>query len=410
MAKSIPIATIVFLLLAISCNKKPKTKEISQIEYQKILNPDPINAMNNPSKHAWDLFLQVNHPAKDFKLERGVPDLNKKIGDPGIAVWETWKHAGSEVFLDNGGTPPVWEDFSLDPFLNNKGKTLEASTSTLIKNLNEAKVGVSSFEVIQNFTKTLQEFHGEDGIFGTGGGETRMNKSTFDFIVENELYNTQGLYKFREDYLNTPEGKREPLAFDKESIEVKAMWRGFSQDELDNNLDNRFYVATDSDGKKYGLTSLHIITKDVPNWFWCSFRQIDGKEPQIPEVDNYGPPKELKGTFWEYYKLSGTQTTFTDPKGDPSLLSDTYIEDGFEHSSCISCHSLSVVGGPGSLLEDGGTLLFVEPHVIAASYDGRPGQFIGTPEPEWFKNTEGKENLIPLDFVYSLSFRAKPKK
>src|SRR4051812_1663612 len=73
----------------------------------------PLNredAMNFPSRHAWNLFMNVNHPAKDMKEGRGLPDLSKPIGAPGTTtVWETWRQATPEVFLENGAKPPAWD-------------------------------------------------------------------------------------------------------------------------------------------------------------------------------------------------------------------------------------------------------------------------------------------------------------
>ena len=364
--------------------------------------------MNNPSKHAWDLFLELNHPAQDVIKGRGLPDLKKKIGDPGRVVWETWKDAAYEVFLVDGRTPPKWEDYSLDPFLNDIEKRFEPSTALLIAQLNEDKNRDSLIQITKAFLSLSHvTFNPKDGTFEVGGGETRMNKSTFDFIVKNELYNPDGIYKFRNSYLKSPKGQRAPMTFEKESIEAKAMWRKFSVEEINNSPNTKYYVATDKNGEKYGLTSLHIITKDVPNWFWCSFRHKDGPEPSVPSVDNFGLPEQLKGTFWENYELSGTQTAFSEANGKPTLLSDPYIESGFERSSCISCHSLSVAGPPGTMLRDGGRLLFTLPNVVG---NGNIGETVGAPKVEWFLDTNGEENLVQLDFLYSMSFRAKRKK
>ncbi len=65
-------------------------------------------ALNNPDKFAWGLFVAINHPA-DLNAERGTPDKNKKLGDPGVTVWETWKLARTEVFLPNACKPSDWK-------------------------------------------------------------------------------------------------------------------------------------------------------------------------------------------------------------------------------------------------------------------------------------------------------------
>lgn len=416
---SLILAAIIAFGLTLRCGNETKPEKtdnqdsITKLD-TKILAPnriDPIEAMNNPSKHAWDLFLLVNHPAKDFKKERGIPDSNKKIGDPGYALWETWKNA-NEVFLDDGQEPPVWNDYSLDPYLSGKQLILEGSTAQLLRDINSAKSKDSIGELEHRFALNPQIFLDPDGHFEDGaGGETRMNKSTFDFIVKHELYNLDGQYKFREDYLKT--GGQNPMSFDMESMEVKAMWKKLSKEELQNNIDKKYYVAIDSNGDKFGLVSLHIITKEIPNWFWCTFRHKDGPAPEIPSVDGYGQPNILKGTFWENYELSGTQTSYTDARGKDIKLSDPITESGFEQSSCMSCHALSVIG-PGAMPQEpdpitkNGRMLFLRPEAYPP---GRKNmETYGTPLEKIFFDEKGKEKFVQLDFLYSLAFRAKKKK
>ena len=79
--------------------------------------PIRADALDFPSKHAWDLFLMLSHPAVDRQIERGRADCTKPIGTPGTtAVWETWRNAGKgedvpgEVFLKDGKEPPHWND------------------------------------------------------------------------------------------------------------------------------------------------------------------------------------------------------------------------------------------------------------------------------------------------------------
>jgi hypothetical protein len=78
------------------------------------VKPLRADALDFPSKHAWDLFLTLNHPAVPKDVARGLPDCSKPIGTPGTtAVWETWRNAHTEVFLPDGSEPPHWNDTSL---------------------------------------------------------------------------------------------------------------------------------------------------------------------------------------------------------------------------------------------------------------------------------------------------------
>jgi hypothetical protein len=241
-----------------------------------------------------------------------------------------------------------------------------------------------------------------------------MNKSTFEFIVNNQLYNIEG-----QEHLFTEiqAGTRKPLSFPIDSIEVKSMWRPF--EAADSNNPNKlplediakYHVGVDGEGKKYGLVALHVITKDVPNWFWCSFRHTDGPKPQIPSVDEYGRPSALNGTKWQHYELSGTQTDFVNNIGKDSELSDPHIEKGFEVSSCISCHALSSIGAPTNGLDADRLRFFFDP----ASPKGpdRPdllspeGAPLGIPNPAMFVDqSTGRLKYVQLDFVWSMAFRA----
>jgi hypothetical protein len=70
-------------------------------EAQPVSDPNP--AVNSPDKFAWDLFAEINRPA--LIGSRGIADPTKKVSDPGLRVWETWKITtpiGSEVFLKGG--------------------------------------------------------------------------------------------------------------------------------------------------------------------------------------------------------------------------------------------------------------------------------------------------------------------
>lgn len=261
-------------------------------------------------------------------------------------MWETWKLARTEVFLPSGCKPPAWEDTSLDVTLaaNAAGrKSFDLPKSTVIRALMAGATPAQAIDRVQ--VNRLLKADIPDGLFGSGGGKTRMNRATFEFIANNpagyELYNIEGQETL---YQDVSSGKTKALSFPTDAIEVKAMWTLLSETEKAAGKDKRYHLSTGQDGLTYKLVSLHIITKDVPKWFWSSFRQIDGPLPEIPSVDETGRPQILHGTKWEFYELSGTQTDFTDEMGRPIMLSDPHIEDGFQNSSCISCHALATIG------------------------------------------------------------------
>jgi hypothetical protein len=125
------------------------------------------------------------------------------------------------------------------------------------------------------------------------------------------------------------------------------------------------------------LVTLHIITKDLPNWFWADFGHVDYEvqkgacdptsltqvfgdgfvqeeamtEPVDPTTRGSAAPsgsngirKETIGSLWQNYILRGAQIDFVTGFGAPSILSNPVIENGFQNSSCVSCHARASVG------------------------------------------------------------------
>ena len=108
--KLLTLASVSIIILCSACSQQePRAQNtaLSQSAPSTQGSPPQIirtEALDNPSKHAWDLFLYLNHPALDPKLgQRGAPDLSKPMGAPGTTtVWETWRAATPEVFREMG--------------------------------------------------------------------------------------------------------------------------------------------------------------------------------------------------------------------------------------------------------------------------------------------------------------------
>ncbi|WP_141502426.1 hypothetical protein [Rhizobium sp. J15] len=390
------------------------------------VEPVRSDALDFPSRHAWNLFLALNHPAVDEKIERGMPDCSKPIGSPGTtSVWETWRNAATEVFpLNKGGVePPQWNDTTLFPD-EPPGSVPEIAAANAENMSPQERKALLSFHDMADSLISPQ-FSPGDGVFKGGGGfgETRMNRSTYEFIKRNCLWSAQGMQRYAQAILD---GKKLPLVFDPDSIEVKAAWLDLKAHNIPNEKWREYYSTTwkdPADGveKVYGLTSLHIITKDVSNWFWASFHHKNAPENDAFETeDSYGMPPVLKGTVWEKYKLGGTQTDFVKPTGEPTILSDYYVEFGFQKSSCISCHATSAIGvkmpdfprgGPNQAKATcllGTNISEVPCNELIDSRLFESGKLIrelGAPLPEWFEE-DGKKAYFQTDFVWSIPFRA----
>jgi hypothetical protein len=250
------------------------------------------------------------------------------------------------------------------------------------------------------------------------GEEVRMNKATFDFIVANKLWYIQGQEAAFQN--NTK------IDFPVESKEVKAIWERISEADK-----ARFHWANNPlDGNRpYGLVALHIISKDLPNWTWATFEQVDNPERCLarPCHDTFGitpsgdVSPELQSLFqaaglgpeWQFYRLTGMQVDFVDASNQPTILGNSVIEKGFLlSSSCITCHSRSTIGPRINGQARANRLSIFQPPPPMPPPPIPPDRSIsynGMPDPTWFftnPQDPTTRKYLQLDFLWSL-FRAK---
>ncbi|MBR8184182.1 hypothetical protein KDW54_17420 [Burkholderia ambifaria] len=246
-----------------------------------------------------------------------------------------------------------------------------------------------------------------------------MNQSALEFITQSSLYYIEGQEAL---LLN---GKR-TVSFPLASKEVKAQWREITPQEEPRYHTCRF------NKKIYGLTALHILTKDLPNWFWATFEHVDNNSPakiakgpdagyeewKLPSKDSFACPAVpencnaapkgigLEGTVWENYRLRGTQIDFVDSTGKATRLANSNIETGFQTtSSCISCHARSSIGARISGTSSANRLSIFEPPFRSDTPLGPTG----IPNPMQFEAMTGATNpaatpllnYTQLDFIWS---------
>jgi len=328
-------------------------------EWQATADDNP--AANAPDRFAWQLFVALNQSARN-----GTQD----------ATWETWA-LQDDVYADPNNQPqfptPAHRPLRLRPsrqlqIFNDRLKALESSG------------GPHIFFLPQ---QPLEE-------------EVRMNRSSFDFIVANRLWYVQG----QVEAFN----KQSVLTFPTDAKEVKAHWKQITEADK-----ARYHWQTGSDGNTYGLIALHIMTKDLPNWFWATWEHVDNPQrcKQIGCRDSFGvmPSGQLStelvammnaagmGPEWMNYRLTGSQTEFVDATGRPVIIGNSEVEGPFiQTSSCISCHARATVNNNGNRLD-----IFVSPNPLQGN--------VGVPDPSWFyqpSNTGEKRKFLQLDFVWSL--------
>jgi len=353
----------------------------------------PNPAMNAPDQVAWQIFIQANSRAGGSN-----------------SVFETWA-SDTDTFKPNpqfpaAATPPVLRR----PILPQIAREGVQESGGLLPAL---PPGIS-----QGFTE-----------------ETRHNKATFDFIVQNNLYKISGL--------KAAFGKA--LSFPTDSIEVKANWVAIS--DIPAFTNNRVTVAqvpqlyhvNTADNVQYALVSMHVISKLVPNWTWATFehtfnparcdiigcRDAFGAQtavvPSNP-IAGQGYPDCVKtpalaamlnsadiDPVYQNYCLKGSQADFVDNQGLDIRVGNSVTEDTFvSTSSCMTCHGRAVFDKNGKATSTAGFLSF--------GPNGPVGP-LGPLLPAWYWTFsgqppifEGKPGLGQIataaDFVWSIPFCA----
>jgi cytochrome c len=212
---------------------------------------------------SWQEFFALNWPA-DPKM-RGLPDVNKKIGDPGPRVWETWKEE-YEVYLPGGARPKPWNDREPIPDACADGATKVFFRTQKIDDVVDSTLQAAA--ATGTLPATLTDQKGKLVRY-----EIRLNKVLFDYIVQHRLYNAN--VQTLEKSIEMPDG----------SVLIKAAWREVTPDE-----EKRFHTVTacvcdkDKTGKmlncrrqRMGLVGFHITQKTpfAPQWVWSTFEQVN---------------------------------------------------------------------------------------------------------------------------------------
>ncbi|MEY8239937.1 MAG: hypothetical protein RPT25_06305 [Cycloclasticus sp.] len=330
---------------------------------------DTATALNKPSLYAWQLFVALNWPAINNKCK---PNKIMSLGDEGATVWESWP-SREQIFLEGAQNPGNWKNVCKD---------------------RQLALPAGNFSGFEDET-------------------VRVNRSTYHYILKNKLYSLD------EQERLASAGVRN-LDFPLGSKEIKAHWVRIH--EIDKP--RYHWVETERDGElvAYGLSGLHIVSKDSPNWFWSTFEHVDNdlRWPNIypnafrgwvyPSADEAACPADhldwnqipegfgLEGTKWENYRLRGTQTDWVDSRGNPTVGVNSQLESFIDQtsSSCLTCHALAVKGTQGGSMP-------IIPETGEFTDQGLGIGYIGVPDAKLFLDENGVEiPYLGLDYVWVL--------
>jgi hypothetical protein len=326
----------------------------------------------NSDAFIWELFTKFVAPATPKR--------------PSPVVFETW--ASDE------------DTFNLHPHWPTETEPLKFHVSVL--ELMKSGRPATTFRSFKIDVKCGKPPGGAVGGFPTEGSPTpciaeqvARNRAEFDYIVSNKLNTQTGLAAA---YKN---GFKVDMPVD--SIAVKGDWiplpvllEWVPQLHDLNNI-RRLYYTTTVGSVEYALLSLHVTSRQNPNWVWGTFEHemnpgrcdyigcFDSFGAQIPAVPpnktavntQYGActktPKlkaliaqENLSPVWEHYCLKSTQVDFTAVDGTPYVLGNSVIEGIVGNgtvaaSSCISCHAYASFGPTGAPTEAAKAILPFNP-------------------------------------------------
>lgn len=223
--------------------------------------------------------------------------------------------------------------------------------------------------------------------------EVRRNRDSFNYIVNNGLYTQAGLENaFAGPGINFPTAAIE-LKLDWVQEPTLVKWLNNNNVQTPPGFVKQNYYTTVVGGTTYALLSMHISTKQLPNWLWATFEHqlnpgrcdtmgcydefgVTGSAtsiaplptPQPGAVQNQYPACAKSSTLatmfsnaglaavWKNYCLKETQIDFLSTQnatmGLPVLNGDSVIERitadvPIAQSSCTTCHAYAAVTSGG---------------------------------------------------------------
>jgi hypothetical protein len=218
--------------------------------------------------------------------------------------------------------------------------------------------------------------------------EVRRNRPSFDYIVGNKLNTQPGLAQAFQK-AKTSAWK---VSLPTDAVEVKADWLPLETlvdwlhaNNVKASVDQvkKQYLTRVSGGVTYGLVSLHLSSKEIPNWVWASFehQQNPGRCDTMGCYDSFGarkpavaPVATANGQYgacvktpavhklfkdaklddvWSNYCLKSSQIDVVSKKGTSLMLGDSFTERiaasvPINQSSCMSCHAAAAVTSTGA--------------------------------------------------------------
>jgi hypothetical protein len=240
--------------------------------------------------YGWQLFLSLNWPAKPS----GEPDADAYFGRPGYLGKVGWETFANVYDLFGGGTPSAWAE------IGGGARTVEGTSAVISQNLTDYRQADHNWLTDQDGNLVRYEI--------------RLNKDEYEYIVQNRLYNQDGLFKaFSADGrgIQLPSGSPTGGIG---TIEIKAAWRIVPKDREEYFTKNyklaKVKIPPGRDDVLVALVGLHIAKKTPksPQWVWATFEHKDN----VP-VDELNPDPATKYNFFNPRAPRGYRPNYDAP-------------------------------------------------------------------------------------------------
>lgn len=255
---------------------------------------------------SWKTFVALNWSAN----ADGTPNGDVTFGDDesGLTVWQAWK-SSREIFLPNGQEPNAWGEVENIPIV---------CDSISQEDLDKGIITLTQVGKTPNVLDESGEPFQTGPLIDQNGNYTRYeiltNKSMFDYIVDNELYNQEGQKAFKNDAdfpFSAPTDSvnvAQPNSPQVGAIMVKAAWIKMEGKYDASKFHTAYALVYDNPHEqagvkpacslvKVGLVGLHIAhkTEGDPQWIWSTFEHVANAPTQGEPLDrnfyNYHDPK-----------------------------------------------------------------------------------------------------------------------
>jgi len=307
----------------------------------------------NSDEFLWHLFTEFAAPVSPTS--------------PSPVVFETW---ASDA--DTFSTTPAWPDPARPKKFQASLLQIERSHSPSPIDVKCAVPGnapVGGFPSTGTPTPCIAE-------------EVKRNRPMFDYIVKNSL-NTQAGLKAAYQSSLVIDMPTPSIAVKGDWVPVQALIQWIPSLGSAERVKQLYYTAT-ADATEYALVSLHVASRQNPNWVWGTFEHqmnpgrcddlgcfdtFGATAPAVPPARNavntqYGPCEKtpaLKALMergklspvWQNFCLKSSEVDYLAPDGTPYALGNSVVErivgnGTVAASSCIACHAYASFGATGA--------------------------------------------------------------